>query len=371
MKKIALILLFCFSLSTSNVFAGNLDSYKDKLNNVNKGINNINKELKENKNAQRSVVEKINDLTTQITERENQVVSIQSNISATSNQIVGINSEIAKFEDNIKNNQILLGKRLRVMYKTNNVGYLEVLFASKDITEFLSNIDMIKKIVNYDKNLLAALNENKKQVENKKSELQTKQQKMLSLKNDMLVQQNQLQKSKVQQAQLKNQLEEDEEELESDLDEMNRYSQQISQEIAKLQSKGNYAGGIMAWPVPGYSKITSPFGNRFHPIFKKYKMHTGIDIPAPTGVNVVAANDGRVMKAEWSGGYGNAVIIDHGGGIATLYGHNSRNLVSAGTMVKRGQVIAKVGSTGNSTGPHSHFEVIKGGKQVDPVPWVK
>ena len=371
MNKIALILLFCFSLSTFNVYADNLDSYKNKLNNINKNINNINKELKQNKSAQRSVVEKINDINSQITQRENQIVDIQSNINTTTTQVVFISGEVNKLNDKIKNNQAMLGKRLRVMYKTSDIGYMEVLFASKNVTEFLSNLDMIKRIVTYDKNLLAVLGDNKKQVEQKKNDLQNKQKKMITLKNDMQTEQTKLQATKVEQAELKKQLEEDQEELESDLDEMNKFAQSISQEILKLQSKGSYTGGIMAWPVPGYSKINSPFGNRFHPIFKKNKMHTGIDIPAPTGTNIVAANNGRVIKAEYYGGYGNAVIIDHGGGIATLYGHNSRLLVSVGQTVQRGQVIAKAGSTGNSTGPHCHFEVRKNGQFVDPVPWVK
>ena len=127
----------------------------------------------------------------------------------------------------------------------------------------------------------------------------------------------------------------------------------------------------MSWPVPSSSRISSPFGYRIHPIYKDYRLHTGIDIPASSGNNILAASSGKVTASKWMGGYGNAIIIDHGGGISTLYAHSSRRLVSAGQTVKEGQVIASIGSTGNSTGPHLHFEVRKNSKCENPEPWVR
>lgn len=127
----------------------------------------------------------------------------------------------------------------------------------------------------------------------------------------------------------------------------------------------------MGWPVPGYSRISSPYGYRIHPIFKTKKLHTGIDIPAPTGTSIAAGSDGTVIYTGTLGGYGKAVMIDHGGGIVTLYAHNSSIVVSEGQSVKRGNTISKAGSTGYSTGPHLHFEVRKGGSYVDPLPWVR
>lgn len=133
---------------------------------------------------------------------------------------------------------------------------------------------------------------------------------------------------------------------------------------------GDYTGGLMMFPVPSASRISSYFGYRIHPVLKTRKLHTGIDIPGNMGVDVVAGGNGIVSFVGPKGTYGNVVMINHGSGIETLYAHNSNLVVSAGQSVTRGQVIAKVGSTGRSTGPHSHFEVRKNGKATDPIPWL-
>ena len=122
--------------------------------------------------------------------------------------------------------------------------------------------------------------------------------------------------------------------------------------------------------MPGYTRITSKYGMRTHPITGVYKLHTGVDIGAPMGANFVAANDGIVVKAEFNSAYGNMVIIDHGGGISTLYAHGSEIVAELGQNVKRGDVILKVGSTGYSTGAHAHFEVRINGVTTDPLPYI-
>ena len=124
-------------------------------------------------------------------------------------------------------------------------------------------------------------------------------------------------------------------------------------------------GGVLSWPVVG--EVTSGFGYRVHPIFNVRRMHTGVDIDADMGAPIKASDAGVVVSAGWQGGYGKCIVITHGGGLATLYGHASELLVAAGDTVKRGEVIGKVGSTGYSTGPHLHFEVRVNGSPVDPL----
>ena len=136
---------------------------------------------------------------------------------------------------------------------------------------------------------------------------------------------------------------------------------------AKMNKNAKYTGGDFAWPTPSCYIITSPFGNRFHRVLKKNRFHAGVDIGASYGANIVAANSGTVIVSKFNSSYGNYIVVDHGGGIATLYAHGSQRLVSEGAKVNKGDVIMKVGNTGLSSGPHLHFEVIINGQNVDPM----
>ena len=141
---------------------------------------------------------------------------------------------------------------------------------------------------------------------------------------------------------------------------------QLQAELNGSKTSASFNGGTFAWPTPGYGTITSQYGGRMHPTLKVYKVHTGMDIGAPMGATVVAGADGTVVKAEYNVAYGNYVVINHGNGYSTLYAHNSVLNVNKGDFVVRGQTIAKVGSTGYSTGNHLHFSVRLNGSYVSP-----
>lgn len=153
------------------------------------------------------------------------------------------------------------------------------------------------------------------------------------------------------------------------INELERESSDIAAQLANRQA-GQTAPppspGLVGYPVAN-PVVTSPFGYRIHPIYGDRRLHSGVDFSATTGMPIFAAKDGTVVTAGYQSGYGNVVVIDHGGALATLYGHNSQLLVKAGDVVKRGQRIALAGSTGNSTGPHGHFEVRIHGTPVDPM----
>ncbi|MDR0817863.1 MAG: M23 family metallopeptidase, partial [Clostridiales Family XIII bacterium] len=154
-----------------------------------------------------------------------------------------------------------------------------------------------------------------------------------------------------------------------DVEDNQKASNALAAELAARKSTTTYGGGKLGWPVVG--RVSSEYGYRVHPISHTKKMHTGIDIAVPTGTPIHAAGDGTVISAGWnSGGYGNIVMIDHGSNIVTVYGHNSSVSCKVGQTVKRGDVIAKAGSTGNSTGPHCHFEVRVNGATQNPRGWL-
>jgi len=228
----------------------------------------------------------------------------------------------------------------------------------------------MRKIINYDVNLLKERKTIRDNIDEKKQQLEYEQQQKEALKNELNSKREKVEAVKAEREQALKEVYQDLKELEKLEDKLLEESAALTKEILQKQSSGKYEGGEMAWPAPGYTKITSPYGYRVHPILKTKRMHTGVDIGVPSGSNVVAVADGKVILAEYYGGYGNTVIIDHGGKISTLYAHNSKLLVKEGDKVTRGQVIAKSGSTGLSTGPHLHFEVRVNGNHTDPMPYI-
>ena len=267
----------------------------------------------------------------------------------------------------------MVEKRLVAMYEMGDVKYLDVLLNSKNLSDFLSRYYLITEISEADITLLREFENTKKQKESltkslieKKNELEENKKKCekdrVALSNMEILKRNKVAILNAQEL-----------ELYSKIEEYQKQVQEIELEIRQLALANigeEYIGGEMAWPVPGYNSITSSFGMRTHPITGIYKLHTGVDIGAPTGAKFIAANDGVVIKAEYNGAYGNMVMINHGGGVVTLYAHGSEILVDVGDTVLQGDSVLKVGSTGYSTGPHAHFEVIINGVFVNPIDYI-
>ncbi len=272
-----------------------------------------------------------------------------------------------------KKQKELLEKRLIAMYEMGQNSYLEILLNSRSITDFFSNYYLISEISKADEELLQTVDAEKKYnkklketLETKKAVLtasrETREKNAISLTNMSVIKNNKIA-----------QLSEEELALQQAIEEYQNQITEIEKEIRVLAIANvseKYVGGTMAWPTPGYTRINSPFGMRTHPITGIYKLHTGVDIGAPYGSNFIAANDGLVTYAGYNTAYGNMVIIDHGGGITTLYAHGSEILVNVGDMVYQGTPVLKVGSTGYSTGPHAHFEVRINGDYVQPLDYI-
>ena len=267
----------------------------------------------------------------------------------------------------------MVEKRLIAMYEMGEVKYLDVLLNSENLSDFLSRYYLITEISEADIKLLREFENTKKQKEtltesliNKRNELEENKKQCekdkVALSNMEILKRNKVAALNIQEFELYNKIEEYQKQI-----------QEIELEIRQLALANigeEYIGGEMAWPIPGYNSITSQFGMRTHPITGIYKLHTGVDVGAPLGADFVAANDGVVIKAEYNGAYGNMVMINHGGGVVTLYAHGSEILVDVGDTVLQGDSVLKVGSTGYSTGPHAHFEVIINGVYVNPLDYI-
>lgn len=369
LKKIlmvSLILILFLSLSFSSViFASNadqseLDSIKDRI----EGVKDL---LSQGQKKESSLSDQIDELDKQIEAAEKEIGSLQNDINGTQKNINQTMSNLNQTQDDIDSKNDVLKSRLRVMYKNGEVGIMEILLGSADFQEFMNNMDMIERICEQDVNLLKYLKEKYEEIDLRRKELEQLKIHLHQQKSDLQSKQDQLEVSRGEVAQLRTKVAEDNDALENQVDKLNQYASELAEKIREAQSDEAYVGGIFQWPAPGYKRITSYFGYRIHPILKVKKLHTGIDIGCPSGSTVVAANNGTVIHSNWLSGYGKTVMIDHGGGIVTLYAHNGKLLVSVGDKVKKGDTIAKSDSTGMSTGPHLHFEVRKDGTYVDPM----
>jgi len=374
-KKIlvlALTLVMVFTLAVpSPAYADTVDDKKDELSDINADIAALEKELAAGKTSVTKLTSQIKTIENKIYKAQQRINSLTLNINKTKDQITAALAELTELEAEIGAQNDNLNARLRSMYKNGNIGILSVLLGSKSMSDFLTNLEMAKRIYASDSNLLEDMQTAYEVVVERKEELAALKEKLVSQQTEETTAKAALAASEESLAKQKKSIESNNKALEEQIDSLNAEADKLVAEILALQGDGAYAGGTMCWPSRASTRVTSPFGYRIHPILKKNKLHTGIDIGAKSGTDILAANGGKVIKAAYmANGYGYYIMIDHGGGIVTLYAHSSKLLVSVGEIVTRGQVIAKVGSTGMSTGAHLHFEVRINGQYVDPLGYV-
>ncbi len=311
----------------------------------------------------RQIQEELRVATAEYKEVKGQLDSVEDKISD--------NTELLqKTEADLKVKNKKLQQRVRDIYINGQISYVDVLFGAKDFADLMTRMDVLKRIIKHDYDLIMKVREEKATVENTRAQLEKDK-----AEAEVLVADAQAKKAKVEDKESEQQVLLDQAIYDRDTSErMYEEIMAASQEVANMirrshMSSAGYSGapagaGGMIWPISG--PITSEFGWRTHPIFGTARFHSGLDIGGDYGMPIYAAASGTVIYAGWISGYGNAVIIDHGGGVTTLYGHNDSLNVSEGENVAQGQVIAMCGSTGNSTGPHCHFEVRENGEPVSP-----
>lgn len=316
--------------------------------------------------------------------------SIQTKQAEINAQIAQTQNEIVKMEAYLKTRQDVLNRRVRAIYMHGQLNYLEVILGANSFSDFANRVELLKRVIRSDYNLILEIQKQKASIEAKKAQLEEDKRQLDALAAEAEKTRQEIAKKKAEQQKVLDaaksnkaaaaQMEQD---LNAQLASVRNLIQQrlaaaeAARQAAQQQAASDDEGGggsddnyvqgtgAMGWPCSG--PITSPFGYRTHPIFGTTIFHAGIDIGVDYGTPIHAADSGVVVYSGWISGYGNAVIIDHGGGISTLYGHNQSLAVSEGQSVSKGSVIAYAGSTGNSTGPHCHFEVDVNGSPVNPM----
>ena len=351
----------------------NLDDLQIEKSNLESDIESSNEQILFIESELTNTVAEIAEINQQIIDKEIEIETLSAQEDDLLIYIAKAEYELEESNKRYEKQKELLETRLVAMYETGDMSYLDLLFNSKSISEFLSNYFLIEEIAKADTELLETVEAERIYNKKLKETLETK--KLILTASRETIEKNAiaLENMGIIKNSILKRLTEEEIALHEQIEEYQKQIAEIEKEIRLLALANigeEYVGGTMAWPVPGYTRITSSFGMRTHPITGVYKLHTGVDIGAPMGSQFVAANDGIVTYAGWNTAYGNMVIVDHGGGITTLYAHGSEILVNVGDTIYQGHPILKVGSTGYSTGPHAHFEVRINGDYVEPLDYI-
>lgn len=381
---------------------------------IDKELKQLQEQAKKAKEQQEKAADQKQEAQHYVNKNTNYLKLVMQEIDTVSNELVQISMKIDATEENLRATGALLDEtevriqersdwldsRVRLMYTDGTVSYLDVLLSSTSFTDFLERADSLQAIANQDQMLLEEHKKDKELFEQQKLDLEQDYATVKDLYAEAESRKSTLEEKENEKQQLiakySHEIEESDdisEEQEALLVEFATKRSALEKEKNKIKAaqvytykkstksssgsgvsssgtfKGN--GGSMGLAVTG-ARLSSGYGTRVHPITGKVKTHTGIDMAAPQGTDIHAAAGGVVIVAEWWSGYGNTVIIDHGDNVWTLYGHIRNNgiVVEKGQQVKKGQKIAEVGSTGNSTGPHCHFEVRINGNPVDPMPYL-
>lgn len=371
MKKYLIIILMLIftSVCTLPVAAVTLKSAQQQKSTISSRLTQLNKDKKRIQEEKKKLEEKKSSVTNAHAAESKEYKQLVSEINELETNIKEIDLSIEEAQNDYDIQRELLKSRLKVMYENSNESLLDMVVHSKSLTDLMEKLEYMSLISKNDKQLLEEISQLKKDIEFKKT-MKVDEKEGLAARADQ--KKDRINTLKASRAEIDAQISKNKKELdklEKQEDSLVEESNRLASVIKNLSKTGKkYSGGTMKWPVPSSYNVTSGYGMRYHPILHKNKFHTGIDIGAKKGVSIVAANSGTVIVAGNSGnGYGNMVVIDHGGGITTLYAHASKLLVSVGDEVKSGGVIAKIGSTGLSTGPHLHFEVRKSGKVTNPL----
>lgn len=328
------------------------------------------------KEWQKKEIAKREELDKQISSVQAQIDEFQAEIDRKATAIKASQQKINTLTKDLQKQNAGYNERAKRLIKKGNVSYAEIILRSKSIDDMLTRMSVVKRVAEYDSDKLEEIESSMTEVEKLKADLLAQKEEVVSLKSEQDSKKAELDGYRKESQDIIDKLQKDIAAFEKEYEIAKQLEAQARAEAERLRRQSdatlnlpaNYTGGKFLWPSNTTRLVTSPYGYRIHPVTGKSRFHAGIDIGAAHGTSILAANDGVVIVSGYnSGGYGNYVVINHGGGYTTLYAHCSSLLVSVGQKVSRGQVIARCGSTGMSTGPHIHFEVQVNGTTTNPM----
>ena len=371
-RSVALLIAFALiasvlAVGVSYVFAANeqaqIDASEKKVQEQQKKIKDIN-------NKQALTAENIEALKKETVGIQSQIDAKNAELAETQAKLDATLAQLAQAKKESKEQYEAYKERFRIMCEDGTTSTIALIFSSESLMDLVNNLEVAKEISNYDKKIHDEMKEKEKEISDISTEIEAIKKTQEAEKAVLAQQKASLDSKQAELEKVKKTLMSDAAAAQRIIDEEIRKQNALKAQMSGSLSKGNgtVSNGYFLWPTPSCTYITSHFApQRVNPVTGKLRPHTGTDIGAQYGANIIAAAGGTVKFAGWNGGYGNCAIIDHGGGVSTLYAHMSSLLVSAGQYVSAGSLVGRVGSTGNSTGPHLHFEVLINGTAVNPM----
>ena len=347
-----------------------IQGLNDRLSQIQSNIDQYQRNLGQLQNETAGVSRELGQTQLELQTVEAELERAEVTLEIAELEVVQAAQELEEAERELDRRIDLLHRRVRAMYELGTVSYLEVLLSATSFTDFVKRFQMLREIVDQDVSIVEAVSEQRSAVEEHKLEWEAREAEASEWRSEVASKRSELRAQVAGYERRLDALTSQQREYRDALDEMERRSEQITQEIIDKQQQLALEEGIvfLDWPMDsGTYWISSPFGRRFHPVLGEWRLHSGVDMAASSGTTIRAAGPGVVLDAGWMGGYGLTVIIAHTSNLTTLYAHASTLLVSGGDDVAMGQAIARVGSTGLSTGPHLHFEVRVDGEPQNPI----
>jgi murein DD-endopeptidase MepM/ murein hydrolase activator NlpD len=348
------------------------DALQQQLHSIKRKKSRIQQKLDAVKRRKREVIRDLKRIDLRLAETDAQLRDVTDELGRARLELERARLRSEQAQLRLEGYRGLVTERLVAIYQEGDTSSVEALLSSTSFTDFANRFYLLDQMVSTDSELLASFQEAFTDADQRRAEVAQKEEQLAALQESIQAKRDGAASQLAAKSREKQNLLRDQAAWERALADLEQDSRDITAMLRRMERTpegrdrlATPLKGRLQRPVEG--RISSGFGYRIHPIYKVRKMHTGIDICASSGTPIHASADGVVVHAARWGGYGNCVILDHGGGLATLYAHCSSLAVSAGQKVKQGQTIGRVGSTGLSTGPHLHFEVRKDGTPVDPM----
>ena len=373
-SKISMFVLSACIL-TFSANAGELEEYRKNYERIVYDENERREELENNYDAQNDIKKEIYDLDMRLSEAQIDIDNTEKEILDVLMEIDEARKKLEEAEEKRQSLNERASDRLRFIYENGELDPLEIAGECGSISDYARYRQYAEDIMKYDAELLEELKANEECLREELERIEERSEAKTALEKFKTEKEFEMAVMYEEKNRLLEEYRQDAKRAEKELAELEEAADKVYDIIVNIEKNkefvDTYTGGELEWPVEGRYYVSSGYVGRISPVGNGYEFHTGIDIPAPEGYEIRAAEDGTVINAGWINGYGNTVIIDHGGGISTLYAHNSSVEVENGQSVHRGDVIALCGSTGYATGSHCHFEVRVNGEHTDPWEYLK